>query len=264
MKKFNCRKINIRIATGILAGVVTGMTGVLPVCAHGDDPAESSTDASTAEISISELPDVPGNDTGDSTEGTSAEPPLTPDGNMSLVDDIGSTDGSGKQFITCVTKNGNYFYLIIDRDDNGTENVHFLNMVDESDLLSLMDKDEVKKYEQEQNTSSAEMSDVSGTESSAAEQADTEPEKTSKKKADTRPAILTLLLFAGVAGIFGYKKLKGTRKAKAEKPDPDLDYTDDDYEYPEDEESEDATELEDNKPETEAGDPAETGKDETE
>ena len=34
---------------------------------------------------------------------------LTPDGNLTLVDDIGSTACAGKQFITLVTKNGNYF-----------------------------------------------------------------------------------------------------------------------------------------------------------
>ena len=38
---------------------------------------------------------------------------LTPDGNLSLIDDIGSPAASGKQFITVETKNGNVFYLII-------------------------------------------------------------------------------------------------------------------------------------------------------
>ena len=55
---------------------------------------------------------------------------LTPDGNLSLIDDIGSPTASGKQFITVETKNGNVFYLIIDRDDEGEETVHFLNQVD--------------------------------------------------------------------------------------------------------------------------------------
>lgn len=64
---------------------------------------------------------------------------LTPDGNLSLIDDIGSAAQTGKQFITVETKTGNVFYLIIDRDDEGEETVHFLNQVDEADLLALME-----------------------------------------------------------------------------------------------------------------------------
>ena len=73
--------------------------------------------------------------------GGSGDTALTPDGNLSLIDDIGSSTRSGKQFITVETKNGNVFYLIIDRDDEGEETVHFLNQVDEADLLTLMGDD---------------------------------------------------------------------------------------------------------------------------
>ena len=67
---------------------------------------------------------------------------LSPDGNLSLIDDIGSSTASGKQFITVESKNGNVFYLIIDRDDEGEETVHFLNQVDEADLMALTEDDE--------------------------------------------------------------------------------------------------------------------------
>ncbi len=70
---------------------------------------------------------------------------LTPDGNMTLVDDIVSTSEEDKQFITVTSKNGNVFYIIIDRADEGENTVHFLNQVDESDLLSLMGEEPVEE-----------------------------------------------------------------------------------------------------------------------
>lgn len=66
--------------------------------------------------------------------------PLTPDGNLTLVDDISGEQTSDKQFITVVTKSGNYFYLVIDRAGD-RENVYFLNLVDEADLLAIIEGD---------------------------------------------------------------------------------------------------------------------------
>ena len=72
---------------------------------------------------------------------------LTPDGNLTLVDDLGPVTGVGQQFLTMVSKNGNYFYMVIDRNDKGEENVHLLNLVDERDLMDLMAKDDKGTYE---------------------------------------------------------------------------------------------------------------------
>ena len=73
---------------------------------------------------------------------------FTPDGNLTLVDDFFQdeteyTDSDrlerkDKQFITVQTKAGNYFYIVIDRSGD-SENVYFLNMVDDSDLFALLE-----------------------------------------------------------------------------------------------------------------------------
>ena len=67
---------------------------------------------------------------------------LTPEGNLTLVDDYHTSysDGSGQQFITLVSKSGNTFYLVIDRNAKGQQTVHFMNLVDEADLLALMEE----------------------------------------------------------------------------------------------------------------------------
>ncbi len=64
---------------------------------------------------------------------------LTPEGNLTLVDDITGTSSEDKQFITVVTKNGNYFYIIIDRASE-SENVYFLSKVDEADLMEILEE----------------------------------------------------------------------------------------------------------------------------
>ena len=73
---------------------------------------------------------------------------LTVDGNMALVDDVDGEAAGDMQFITVTSKNGNYFYIIIDRNSDGENTVHFLNQVDESDLLALMDDDTADEPEE--------------------------------------------------------------------------------------------------------------------
>ena len=73
---------------------------------------------------------------------------LTPGGNLTLVDDYHTnySDGSGQQFITLVSKSGNTFYLVIDRNSKGAQTVHFMNLVDEADLLALMEEEDADAY----------------------------------------------------------------------------------------------------------------------
>ena len=175
---------------------------------------------------------------------------LTPDGNLTLVDDVGSSEKSGKQFITVVTKNGNYFYIIIDRDDDGDETVHFLNQVDEADLLMLMDEEEAAKYTESLTEVTPEPEETEPTD----EPEVVEPEPVEKSKTNVLPAVMALIVLAGGGGFFVYKKFQESKKKKeSEKPDPDADYVDDDedYGYVEEDEDDDTdfvTDDEDNEP----------------
>ena len=159
---------------------------------------------------------------------------LTPDGNLSLIDDIGSSTRSGKQFITVETKNGNVFYLIIDRDDEGEETVHFLNQVNEADLLSLMGDDapaaetpavcncKEKCVAGAVNTNCPvcknNLSECSGKE--PVTEPEPEPEQPEKKSSGGLLVIVLLLALAG-GGAFAYVKFIKPKQGMKVSTDPD-------------------------------------------
>ena len=173
--------------------------------------------------------------TGNSGDSSAA---LTPDGNLTLVDDYSEKheDGSGKQFITVTTKDGNYFYLVIDRDEDGDENVHFMNLVDEADLLALMDEDEAAKYTAPADPEEPAVTEPAEPDDDEDEQKE-EPEK--KSGANVLPVLILVIALIGGGGFFAFTKLKGQKKKQEqEKPDPDADYVDgeeaEDFDIPDD------------------------------
>lgn len=180
--------------------------------------------------------------------------PLTPDENLTLVDDFGSIIGTGKQFVTLVTKAGNYFYLIVDRDEKGNENVHFLNRVDETDLFALMDEDQAGAMKEQiaaeeaakAAAEAAEKAKTAETEPQATELAEQEPEQ-KPSKLPYATGLIILIGACGAGGAFFYLKNKKSQAESTERPDPDADYREyeDGYDFPEEEDSGEDPESED-------------------
>ena len=169
---------------------------------------------------------------------------LTPDGNLTLVDDYGDAPDSGQQFITLVTKNGNYFYLVIDRDKDGNENAHFMNLVDESVLFELLEDDAKDAAEAEADRIIQEAEAQRQAEAAAAAAEKQEVPKNEKKRVNLAP--LFAVVFLILAGGGGWFLMQTKKKKKAEDaPDPDADYSD----YEEDYEVEPEIDDEDDEPE---------------
>lgn len=229
-----------RLMAGLMAGVfLCGSSSVTCFAfATETEGVTVSTDAATAEAS-----------TEAETRSEDDTRPLTPNGNLTLVDDIGSSTGQGRQFITLVTKSGNYFYLIIDRNDKGEENVHFLNMVDEEDLFALMDEKQVADHKAAQNEKDNATGAAVATPSAAGAVQDSAPDPKVKEKKPFHALPLVGAVIVLAAGAIGYLYLQSKKKQTAAlRPDPDADYVDKDdeeaYEFPEDEEEEGPEEAE--------------------
>ena len=193
-----------------------------------------------------------------SAEDTQTE--WTPDGNLTLIDDIlqiesPATEDSElqeKQFITLQSKAGNYFYLVIDRTGD-TENVYFMNLIDEADLMALIESDDttepvcsckdkcaVGAINTNCEICRSNMSECVGKEP-VVEPEPTEPVEEpaeEPKSSATGPLIILLLAVAGGGAFYWFKIRKPKPKTNG---DSDLD----DYDYGQDDDEEDDFEIDD-------------------
>ena len=201
--------------------------------AYADDPETAETAETVQETDTPE----------DDAPVTGGAEPLTPEGNLTIVDDIQGEAAGDKQFITVQTKAGNTFYIIIDRAADGENTVYFLNAVDEADLMALMEDGEPAACDCTTKCAAGavdtacpvcavNMTECVGPEPEPEPEPTPEPvEEPAEESSGLNPAVLlVVLLVLGGGGAFAYFKLVKGRKASTKGPD-DLD----DYDYGEDE-----------------------------
>lgn len=239
----------IRLFTAMLAVVLCTTAFAVPASAGGGDGEPYYTETPEASEPVEEPQE-------EATGGMEPDgQPLTPEGNATLVDDF----YGDKQLITVTTKAGNYFYILIDRANEDAETaVHFLNMVDEEDLLALMEDGETQEEpavcncaEKCQagavNTScpvcSVNMSECAGVEP----EVEPEPEPEEESGGGGALALVLVLLVLGGGGAFAYIKFIRPKQASKVSADPDdYDFADEE-EYINEDEPEPEEEMEDTK-----------------
>ena len=191
------------------------------------------------------LPEVVEEDVVTVTDETSGA--LTPEGNLTLVDDYHTdySDGSGQQFITLVSKSGATFYLVIDRNAKGQQTVHFMNLVDEADLLALMEEEDADAYTAEKEAAEQDKLKAEEEAKKAAEEAAASGEEQPKENKVTKIAsgflgVVVLIALAAGGGFYAFTKQKQKKQAEKEALDPDANYTEDkgDFEIPTEDEPE--------------------------
>lgn len=239
----------IRLFTAALAVALCATAFAVPAFAGGGEGEPYYTE--TAEPEVTEEPQE------ETTGGMEPEgQPLTPEGNATLVDDF----YGDKQLITVTTKAGNYFYILIDRANEDAETaVHFLNQVDEADLMALMEDGEAQeapavcickeKCQAGAVNTSCEVCAVNMAECAGAEpEPEPEPEPEEEKSGGMGAlALVLVLLVLGGGGAFAYIKfIKPKQAAKASADPDDYDFADEE-EYINEDEPEQEDETEDTK-----------------
>ena len=181
-------------------------------------------------------------------------PPLTPEGNATLVDDY----GGNKQLITVTTKSGNYFYILVDRAAEGENTVHFLNQVDEADLMALMEDGEAaeappavcnctEKCEAGAVNLNCPVCGADRAKCTGREAEPEKPEQPEEKKNGMGGLVifLVLTLLGGGAALYYFKVMKPRQDVKGGTDLEDFDFEDYDEDEPEEETDSADTEQED-------------------
>lgn len=150
---------------------------------------------------------------------------LTPKGNAQLIDDV--TDNENLQFITVTARDGSVFYFVIDKGAN-SENVYFLNTVDESDLAALVEDYTPTAAETEPKPEASATPEPEQTEQE-------QPKQTEQKKGSSPMLYIFLaLIAAGVIGGYYFKVILPKKKLADADDIEDFELEETESEEPED------------------------------
>lgn len=151
-------------------------------------------------------------------------------GNGRLIEDV--LDGNvNRQFLTIQSKNGNTFYIIVDKDDKGGENVYFMNLVDEYDLMAFAEDFPEETKAKKPATTEPIVTDKGGKPVSTIPETDENGEPVSIPVSNPGGSNNTLLLLIGIlvlggGAAFYFFKVKGNPNTQKK---PDIDIDDDEY-----------------------------------
>ena len=156
---------------------------------------------------------------------------LTPKGNAQLVDDV--SDNENLQFITVTARDGNVFYFVIDKGAQ-SENVYFLNTVDESDLEALVEQSDKKpiataKPEQTENTAETDSTENDKKNTDSKTKKSEQPEQNRQKNNSGLFIVLALAAAVGIGGYY-YKVILPKKKLDQADDLDDFDFEDEDTE----------------------------------
>ena len=192
--------------------------------ASGETTVQTEAEATTPEAAEPQEPE-------EETTGGVEPQPFTPEGNMTLVDEIQGEASEDKEFIVVQSKGGNYFYIVIDHAAQGENTVHFLNQVDEADLMAIIedengqtqeadptctctDKCEAGNVDMNCPVCAVNMSECAGKEIAA--ETPEEPEQTEESGGGIGGIILfaVVALLGGGGALYYFKVMKPKQAAK--------------------------------------------------
>ena len=186
---------------------------------------ENAEQAETAEQVIEEQPaEQP------ATEGT----PFSTSGNGQLVDD--KENDSSKQFLTVQTKNGNTFYMVIDRSGT-SENVYMMSLVDEQDLAEFLDENEETEKKEESAVVLPEITTTPEPETTVQPETEVKQESSGNKMFGSAVLGGGIVLAFGVLAAFALSKFR--KKKEDGTVEEGLEFADDSYINEDEENAED-------------------------